>query len=110
MFAHLILVACAGAAQLAQAGDWKRGKYGSRPDFLGQVKDMPFEVTHFNHQHLPKQYSKHKMPGAQSSGHAQANCSLVALQLDLGRPAVPSTPDTTETNCKCRYLCEQWHV
>ena len=38
--------------------------YGARPDFLGQVEDMPYEETHYNHVPLP-QVSKHELPGAQ---------------------------------------------
>ena len=40
---------CLIAASTVLAGDWKRGKYGSRPDFMGDVETMTFNETHYNH-------------------------------------------------------------
>ena len=38
-------------------------RYGVRPSSLGQVDQMPYEVTHFNHEPLPQIMRKHEMPG-----------------------------------------------
>lgn len=59
----LSLVLLAAVTLSVHAGDWKKGKYGKRPDFMGVIEQMSHDDKHFNHQPL-EQLPVESMPAA----------------------------------------------